>query len=191
MRWARWEVRMSLVDLHDRYTQDGFLFLKGFFPFEAAASLRAAADTLPGKRVEVNDTRITWWEQCVPNGHPLDAIFCGPKVMSVVRTALGQTRRRRLDYTVWVSTYRLGEYVNEHKDRDGIIQIVLGLQAGPAECGGESILRITDRIVRVFLTAGDLLVFDAASIPHSTTPVCAGPDGSVVNRVVAVARYYE
>ncbi len=89
----------------------------------------------------------------------------------------------------WISRYVDGEFINEHVDKAGDLQMILCLQAPPREHGGELRLEHGTERARFTLAPGDAVFFSATTVRHSTTPLRRS--GSVPDpiRAVAVARF--
>jgi hypothetical protein len=120
-------------------------------------------------------------------GDLFSAILLYEPVSELLCAIAGTTTQRLLTTKRWVNCYREGQFITPHVDTTGDFQAVLCLSAPPPNHGGEILMGVDRRIT---LVPGDLLLFAASSIEHSTLPVRASPSAPDPVRVTGVCRYY-
>lgn len=168
-----------------------FLFIPHFIELSKAEVFEFSSRDLPAKRVMCGIPNVTWDEQDIPRDHMLFRFFEDEVVVNQVRRAASISDGMSLkSLQVWISRYRVGEYINPHKDGDGTVQMIMCLKAGRVDNGGALCLKVGEENRSIFLTPGDTIIFNATSIEHFTTPLVTTPGNPNPIRIVAVARYY-
>ena len=90
----------------------------------------------------------------------------------------------------WISEYGVGEHIDEHKDSEGSLHVLLCLRSDHDQ-GGALVLGMPDGTdALIVLKMGDIMIFDAVAIGHRTTPLIATARFPQPVRRIAVARYY-
>lgn len=128
---------------------------------------------------------MSWEERRVAADNPAHRVFERPSITSLVRTLSGCNVIQRLD--CWLATYRLGEYINLHRDASGSMQIVACMSAPHSTANGGYLLIEKTPVI---LGIGDAVIFDATRLEHETTPLIATAGNKQPQRIVLVARYY-
>jgi hypothetical protein len=180
----------SKTHLSALYQEHRFVFIPHFISSSRAAELLACCEGLAVRRVICGIPGVSWDELSVERGHELYDFFSSEEVLNVLAKLLGLKRFNFARLTSWISSYRVGEYINPHRDRSGSIQVIVGLSALPEECGGTLILHPNENPATYFLGSGDCLIFEATSVEHCTSPILATPNYPEPRRIVAVARYF-
>lgn len=157
----------------------------------AGAELSAfLGDALAGtsRRVTVGNGKECWTEYKIGEDCTLGAFLRGDTVFALAREAAPVMLKR--PPAVWAQSYQPGERIAWHRDDSGAIQLLLCLEAPPAEYGGVFCMRFEKREIHLALKPGDAVLFRASAIPHSTTRLIARAPAPLPPRVTAVARFY-
>lgn len=174
-----------LPDLAERYTKERLVHLPGLISPDEAQQLLASTEYIPARRVWCGLEDVSWHEQTFEPGHPAHDFFEQEPAKNLVMALAG--RQSYLGFTSWTSIYRVGEYINQHRDGAGSIQLLVCLQSppGPAN-GGELVVGGS----RLFLRPGDAVVFEATALEHYTTPIVPTAEDANPHRTVLVGRYF-
>lgn len=184
---------IGLCDLsadHDRMEQLGreyasarVVLLPQFVSSDCAAKLLDATKDTPRRRVTCGAT-VSWDEQQFDSGHVAHRLFARSEYLALARMLSGLGR---IDLKCcWTSRYRVGEFINSHRDGDGRIQLLVCLQA-PQDRESGGVLVVDGR--EIDLAPGDGVAFEATALDHFTTPLVATENEMHPQRVVLVARY--
>jgi hypothetical protein len=180
-----------LADLdHDRveqlrrdYASELVVLLRELVSPDYAAKLLEATKDAPRRRVTCGAS-VSWDEQRFDSRHVAHQFFARPEFVALARNLSG------LDQTdlkcCWTSCYRIGEFINSHRDGDGSIQLLICLKA-PAGRENGGVLIVDGR--ELILAPGDAVAFAATRLDHYTTPLVATENDGDPQRVVVVARY--
>jgi hypothetical protein len=178
-----------MSSLAESYLRAGYVVLPRFVHEGTVAELEAATVGLPTRRVHVASGGVRWDEQAVNDGHPLRDFFAAPAVVGLIGQVIG-TAPARPSLRCWISQYSEGEYIDEHTDRGGSLHVLLCLRSDHDQ-GGALVLRTSDGAdAPIVLKIGDIIIFDAATTPHRTTPLVATANFPQPLRRIAVTRYY-
>lgn len=172
-----------MEQLGREYASDLVVLLPEFVPSNCAAMLLAATKAAPRRRVTCG-AAVSWDEQRFDSSHVAHRLFARPEFVALARKLSG-LEHIDLD-CCWTSCYRIGEFINSHRDGAGRIQLLVCLQAAPGRENG-GVLIVDGR--EIVLTAGDGVAFQATGLDHYTTPLVATENEMHPQRVVLVARY--
>lgn len=75
------------------------------------------------------------------------------------------------DMAGWINRFGKGSWIASHRDAGGDLQCILPLELPAPHHGGA--IWIGSPEITVPMEVGDMLLFNAASLPHGTTPVIA------------------
>ena len=183
------ELRLSAVQCaRERMREDGFTCLPSLVPSGFATALALSALRLPSHRVICGLPNVAWDEQTIPVGHLLYRLFTRGDVRAFVNEVCGEELAP--EPQCWTSSYAAGEYINEHTDVTGRVQLLLSLAAPPPGHGGVLRFGPDGSIGEVLLAPGDGLLFLARQVVHATTPIVESEAERSPRRTVAVARYH-
>lgn len=178
----------SLEEIMSQYEEQSFMLIRHFITVESAQQLLRTTDDVPIREVICGDESIRFGEQNFTEEHPLFKFFMRQDVLTFARHLMQADNVA--DLLCWTSVYRVGQYINAHKDRSGDLQIIICLQAPAEENGGYLCADLSDGGRKLLLTPGDAVIFKASAIQHYTTPLVATEQEASPKRVVAVGRYY-
>ena len=168
------------------YEKDRFIIISKFLSDDCAAILLKSMGNVPSGRVRCGFSHVTWSEQNFEPSHAAHMLFRESGILQFVKT-VSSTKSEPTKIQCWSSIYETGEYIDSHRDKQGIIQLLICLQApSDPSHGGE--LVVGKR--RVFLAAGDAIAFEATRLEHYTTPIVATAEEPNPRRVVLVGRYF-
>jgi hypothetical protein len=174
----------------DAFADRPYLLIPNLIPQDQTASFLNETAAWPERRVSCGMPDTQWTEQSVPRDSALFELFSSDYIVKALHELLRQAPTgKQPTLTSWISRYQVGEYINDHCDRTGDIQIVLAIGCYPPENGGLLCVDCHGCTDRYFLCPGDALVFRATEVRHHTTPLIATQVHSSPERVVAVARY--
>ena len=110
------------------------------------------------------------------------------ETIDFVAKACGDRKFRKI--LTWANVYAESEYIPKHTDNEGYLQAVFVLESPNVGICGATILHEPIN-KKIYLRAGDVLLFKATKLPHSTTPITDGlQSNSTMRRIVLVRRYY-
>jgi hypothetical protein len=136
---AKHNGRMS--SLTESYRSDGYIILPHLVREDTVAKLDEAAAQLPTRRVHVGaGGGVRWDEQAVHDGHPLCEFFAAPDLIALIARVIG-TAPAQPSLWCWISQYGVGEHIDEHKDSEGSLHILLCLRSDHDQ-GGALVLEI-------------------------------------------------
>ena len=152
---------------------------------DQAAALLATTESVQSRSVMCGDPHIRWDEQLFEAEHPAHQYFRRPKTVNLIHALTGSREVRQT--VCWTSGYKVGEYINPHRDRAGSIQLLICLKAPHTpESGGALVINGQE----MFLTPGDAVALEASALEHYTTPLLATNDEPDPRRIVLVGRYF-
>lgn len=100
------------------------------------------------------------WRECLLERAEVDGLL--PSIPFVAKLAASADR-----LAAWVNCFAHGEWIGEHRDADGDIQLIIPIKAPSPGLGGDFWIEDASGIVP--MCPGDVLVFNAARHPHGTT----------------------
>ena len=124
------------------------------------ADLRKWMTDIDGSRWERGDGSTHAWRECLLARTELDAVL--PLIPFVAKLTEEADRM-----VAWVNCFSPGEWIGEHRDADGDIQLVVPIEMPSAGQGGDLWVDKASSIVP--MRTGDVLAFNAAIHPHGTT----------------------
>lgn len=179
----------SVEELRIALAERRHVVLRELIPRRTLQVLKLSTEGLAARRVICGIPNVSWGEQTLLPGHPLHRLFVRADLTRTIAESIGLASFAA-SVQCWTSCYALGEYINEHTDVTGAIQLLLCLEAPPPECGGSLRFGPGGAEGRVNLQPGDALLFVATQIVHATEPLVASPAVPEPRRTVAVARYF-
>lgn len=173
-----------------QYRTDRYLHLPHFVGAEGVAELLGMTDRSQIRDVVVAGSPAVFGEQGFAPTHPIAQFFGSEGLLRLVLALTGGTAITELK--CWTSVYREGQSIAPHRDADGTIQILICLEAPPADVnGGQLVLRPGEPgETTLALNPGDAVVFEASAVTHCTTPMVASASEPQPRRTVVVGRYY-
>jgi len=109
------------------------------------------------------DSTPTSWRESL-NGPPFKV--CDALPMELISDVTGIPIARTAQ---WINVFSASEFIPEHKDAAGDAQILIVIEVPPISHGGQLWLHAPDTIVPA--AEGDMLLFQASTISHGTTPI--------------------
>lgn len=176
-------------EAHARMERDGFAVLRRLVEPSAVSILRLSSSTLPERRVTCGIPNVAWGEQLVPATHLLARFFQQADLARFIAEATNIASFSSVGQ-YWTSRYRLHEYINEHRDVRGSVQLLVCLTAPAPDCGGTLRFGPGGKDGQVRLEEGDGVLFYATRKLHSTTPLVTSASDPEPERLVAVARLF-
>lgn len=175
------QVRAEYVE---RFRTRGWYRIEDCLSEVTIRGLQGCMETLEGEGVHVGDGRNqTWLEYRFDESNNLPKVIVENTILrEFLFLPFDRNFRDVREIKSWINCYRSGEYIPEHTDSDGFLQLLIGLET--PENADEPLLEIEGR--EVPLNPGDLVIFQAAECTHKTRPV---PDESAGNRVNAAVRF--
>ncbi len=135
------------------------------------------------------DVRFT--EQIIPKNTNTHRFFRSGEIQRFIMQVIAVDNAAKLQsIKCWTSIYKSGEYIYPHFDKSGTTQLIICLQNGTPENGGELQIQAMNERLNIFLFPGDAVLFAASKLKHSTTTLTATNEVPSPVRKVAVARYY-
>ena len=180
---------VHLPHLQTNYQQHRYVHLPQFISATQAAEYFQQIDDLPSRQVNCGIESVSWDEQSVPPDHDLFRFFAGSQMVALMRALLQIADASQPQINCWISRYKVGEYINAHRDTAGTIQAILCLRAADQTKGGLLVLKPRGEDIVLALNPGDAIVFEATTIEHFTTPLTSSVDCPSPMRAVAVSRY--
>jgi hypothetical protein len=172
-------------DVALRYALNGWTQYSGLVTKDRALAYAAALTNANSRRVNVNESKANWTEYEIKKDTPLYDALTSEKVLYFVRHITNKNFIRHIG--TWGNSYEVGEYIPEHKDDGGSVQMLLVLVSPPPNCGG--VLTIDSHAIED-ISPGDAVFFAANKLLHGTTPLIKSIKSSEPQRIVAVARFY-
>jgi hypothetical protein len=180
---------VPLPQLQTKYQQDRYVHLPQFLSAAQAAEYFDQTEDLPSRRVICGIESVSWDEQLVPPDHDLYQFLSSGQMVALMRALLQIKDALYPLINCWISRYKVGEYINSHRDRAGTIQAILCLHSTHQKNGGLLALKPREENIFFALKPGDAMVFEATTIEHFTTPLISSKDCPYPIRAVAVSRY--
>lgn len=177
------------VTTREQLAGAGYVVIRGLASEALAGSLRASTAGLPVFDVDCGIAGVRWREHRPSPGHPMYDLFAHGDLLTWVSANVG--RALGASPVCWTSHYLAGQYINEHRDIAGAVQLLLCLDAPPEGCGGELRFGPRGKGGGIFLRRGDGVLFRAAHLLHATSPLTATAECTAPERMVAVARYFD
>lgn len=178
-----------LPHLQTNYQQDRYVHLPQLISAAQAAEYFEQTEDLPSREVICGIESVSWDEQSVPPDHDLFQFFTNSQMVALMRALLHIEDACYPQINCWISRYKVGEYINSHRDKAGTIQAILCLLATDQKNGGSLALKPREKNIFFALKPGDAIVFEATTIEHFTTPLISSKDCQYPVRAVAVSRY--
>jgi len=188
-------IRRSLVDCLGPATRlalerDKFALIPRLLPRHRCAELRAAIAQLPCRRVNVgNASPVTWDSMDVPASHPIFALFGDAAVYRGINAALKHSGIAVNDHMCWAHRYRHGEFIPEHVDSMGVLQMLIVVHRDRDLTGGKFFVKLDRETFAYDLQCGDAVIFAASQYPHWTTALATSRAGRGGMRMVLVSRF--
>lgn len=136
------------------------------------------------RRVKVDNSKASWIEYELPRNSKIRAFLESENVTRFAQLSTSVELSAQLSVT-WGNLYDYGEYIPWHTDSEGTLQILLSVMQPEAGAGGIFQIKHLGNTEQVDLNEGDLLIFNATQILHSTTPI----NDKNQKRMTAVIRY--
>jgi alkylated DNA repair dioxygenase AlkB len=176
--------------LRGLYAERRHVFMAGAAELDVVESVRKDLQTGVRRRVCVNeDASATWDSLDYAGGSWVHRRFFAPAFIAFIAGITDIEPARFNGLVAWVHVYRKGEYIGRHKDCEGACQLVIGVESDCARTTG--LLHIAGQEEYIYrLEPGDLLLFEATSLAHWTTPLAPRLPGTTASRSVLVVRYY-
>jgi len=133
-----------------------------------------------------NDQSILWDEAAIDSASEL----CGLVLKSSLRRQLEKEFSEIRDTVCWANRYRLGEFIPEHVDSEGDIQVILPIHLPPSQCGGGFTIFHNNRLTEVKQRLGQSIVFVATKTAHQTTVLVKGMTPEDPMRITVVCRIF-
>ena len=135
-------------------------------PDEASAGnieeLLARIAQIPSSAWRAGDGSEHSWDEYHLSGAELDRLRHNlPLVAHLVDLAT--------DMVGWINRFGEGSWIASHRDAGGDVQCILPLELPAPDHGGAIWIGSPD--LTIPMKVGDLLLFNAASLPHGTSPV--------------------
>jgi hypothetical protein len=183
-------VGQDLSRLARLYRADGFVHLPGLISPGRAAQLQLTTEDVPVRQVICGDEGVRFGEQTFDDGHSIPRFFAADEQTRLVLALAGSQEVRGV--RCWTAVYRRGQFIEQHTDEGGSIQLLVCLHAPRADThGGHLVLRRETREQVAFaLSPGDAVAFTATAVPHRTTPLVGSSDDPDPLRIVGIGRYY-
>jgi len=169
----------------DDYRANGFVLIRDFVAEDEVARLWSSCCTAPVHRCHVGDKQVTWGEATLSAGHPGHDYFRQGHVRDLVEGLAPVEVAPEIH--CWISLYQEREYIGPHRDRSGVLQMLVCLQSprNPSS-GGHLVLADSP----IFLRSGDAVIFAATHVEHRTTPLRRTATDPAPVRAVLVGRCY-
>jgi hypothetical protein len=167
------------------FQRQRYAVVRNFVEPNGANHILEASRGLPERRVHCGVDNIGWTERIPSPGHETWQFFELPGVVHAFEAISGI--RSLGGVHCWLAMYRAAEYINPHRDSEGLLQAIVCLEAPRSEANG-GILFLEKS--PVFLTPGDALVFEATTVEHHTSPLASTADDVEPARTVLIGRYY-
>jgi len=180
---------VHLSDLQITYQQDRYVHLPQFISPGQAAEYFEQTQDLPCKRVTCGIESVSWDEQWILPDNDLFQFFASNQMVALMRALLQTEDACYPQINCWISRYKVGEYINSHRDNAGTIQVILCLVGTDQKNGGLLALNPREEDVFFALKPGDAIAFEATTMEHFTTPLIPSKDCPYPVRAVAVSRY--
>lgn len=177
-----------IVSAANMFSQNRLMMLPNFLSNLTVTEWIKSLEPIPARRVRCgNTTNISWLEQSINSTHIIGVSLQSEQLINFVKK-IGRFHKHKLyKFQCWSCYYNEGEYINQHVDTIGDIQILINLIATPTDKGGIlHALNSTNKATPIHMNPGDALIFEATSVPHFTTPII-GPENE---RLVIAARYF-
>lgn len=172
-----------MEQLEREYASARVVLLPQLVSSDHAAMLLDSTKDVPRRRATCGG-EVSWDEQQFGSSHVTHRLFARPELMALARMLTGL---ERIDLkSCWASSYRVGEFINSHRDGEGRIQLLICLQAPQDRENGGALIVDGREIV---LAPGDGMAFQATGLDHHTTPLVATESNKHPQRAVLVARY--
>jgi hypothetical protein len=183
-------VRMPLdeAELRNSYGRRRWAVVPHFIDPHDLAGLVEEVLSAPAKRVTVGDKAQWWTEHTVAQTSALGRRFTSGCLAEMAARVAGVPLQGKP--RMWAQSYQTGEWIPWHRDSAGDIQLMVCLALPPRACGGLFLLREGEAVVEPALRPGDAVLFEAARLSHSTTPLVTTSAEPAPRRVTAVARFF-
>lgn len=164
----------------------GYHRIPKLFTRQLINGLRKTKGILPSNEVHVGHSeKTTWLEHRFPDDTDFpNTLLASFDIIDFVTPVLPPNGPDIRRIQAWINTYRPGEFIPEHSDSDGVLQLLIELQTPRLNDYG--FLCINGHNVDV--SPGDLIVFRAHECPHRTRPV---PEHAGQSRENLVIRFYD
>jgi hypothetical protein len=126
---------LHLSHLQKNYQQNRYVYLPQFISAAQAAEYFEQTQDLPCKQVTCGIETISWDEQWIPPDNDLFQFFASSQMVALMRTLLLTEDACYPQINCWISRYKIGEYINAHRDSAGTIQVILCLLASDQKNG--------------------------------------------------------
>ena len=174
------------------YGRSGTLVVRKFFNVDQVDCIMRGVASLPRRRASVPDNRsISWESRDVPENHWISRAVGTRTMRSAIRKTVGLPWMRVLRTLSWTHHYEVNEFIPEHLDRNGTIQLVACLRCRPEENEEVFYIRQHGEKRHITMKAGDAMLFDATRLAHGTEPLAGEMEHGGADRVVLVVRYYQ
>jgi hypothetical protein len=164
--------------------------IPGFISKEEAEQFYTETLDATARRVMCGIKDIEWDEQDIPPDKKTYEFFGSSRIEKLFSDTLPGDGHCTVNRICWISKYKENEFINPHKDSCGDIQLIVCLKNCEEENGGFLIVRDEAGENKIFLTAGDAVLFTASQLEHYTTPLKRSERYPYPERIVAVSRYF-
>jgi hypothetical protein len=167
-----------------------FALLPRLLPPHLCAELKQAIDRLPSRRVSLgNGSPPTWDSTDIPPSHAISTLFGDSAVYRGINDGLDGTALAVNDHICWAHRYRHGEFIPQHVDSMGVLQMLIVVHRSRGVAGGEFCIKRGRRPFAYDLHCGDAAVFAATQHLHWTTTLAAARSNRRGTRLVLVSRF--
>lgn len=181
----------NITELCTRFNNDKYVLIPRFLAPSTAGDLARVVTSWPSRRVTCGIENVSWSEQTIPKDSELYYQLHSSRVHRILGSLLNLSEPDATTRSsCWTCCYRSNEYINQHRDGDGTIQLLVCLENCAKENGGTLKFRVGAAERSHHLFPGDAVFFKATELVHWTTPLLASEQVPHPRRVVAVARFY-
>lgn len=168
------------------YRKKEWVLLPGFVESAQLPILLGDLKSCATTRVSVGLGTESWTQYDLAQSSSLGPFLMGRRLREIAQEISQQELSANV--VAWAQSYASGERIAWHRDRFGVMQLLICLQSVPNENGGAFCIRANRKQSELFLGAGDAVLFNATRLPHCTTRI-AGTGAHL--RITAVARYLD
>ena len=124
-------------------------------------ALRRLLIELPDNRWAPGDSSAHTWQECLLRSTEIRSVTSiSPAILRFTELASRTA--------AWINSFGPRQWIGRHRDADGDAQLIIPLSVPSFDQGGQ--LWVGTKKVIVPVQVGDLLIFNASSIAHGTTP---------------------
>lgn len=187
------ESSINLTSINkNKLDKNGYYLLPQFLSKEDATNYEIETRSLPIRWVHTAGlTTIRYQSQHIPLDSNLGRLFLCDSILDLICTAMGFPSVQQPEQLLfWIHRYELHQYITEHKDRAGDIQLLISLKQPPKENGGVLFIKNGDNIIPLPMQTGDAALLYASQYFHFSNVLVETEENPSPSKVIAVARYY-